>query len=85
MKHVTLCNSVILEKKAIYKWIESMEQPYRKQAEQAMFSCEFADRNTLVGSLKSALLRGFIWGSTEQGINYWENIYQGVYPVNPLF
>lgn len=85
MDNVILCNSVIVEKKAIYKWIEEMPQPYKTQAERSLFSCELADRNTLVGSLKSALLRGFIWGSTEQGIKYWENIYQGVYPVNPLF
>ena len=52
-------------------------------AEQAKFNSrhypyEFSGK--IVTSLKSALLHGFIWGCTEQGCNYWTEIFKGNYP-----
>jgi hypothetical protein len=71
--------------KPIYQWIEEMEQPYKAQAVKAISLHPYNSRLTIVKSLPSAILQGFVWGATEQGISYWENIYQGKYPITPLF
>lgn len=72
-------------KKPIWVWIDEMDQPYRQEALTGINLFPLNTRHKPVDSLKSALLQGFIWGCTAQGIKYWNDVYQNYKYQNLLF
>jgi len=70
--------------KTIHEWIQLLPEPYKTQANIALMNVPYAESNTLVKNLNSALLQGFIWAASEQGLEYWSNFYHNK-PKTTLF
>lgn len=64
--------------KRIYQWIEKLPEPERSEASNNMTRFPLCDRNELTNSLKSALLKSFIWGRGIGTIEYWAVIYNSL-------
>lgn len=63
--------------KTIKKWLETLPEEQRKEAEFNMVNDALSDENKLVPNLKSALLQSFVWGAGYGSIKYWSDIYHG--------
>lgn len=61
-------------KKTMRKWYSELPEPYKSEAIRS-HTDYFGKKTKHAESLLLALLNGFEWGETEQGYEYWENIY----------
>lgn len=65
--------------KPIYLWIAELPEPKISEAESNMYRFPMLDRNDLCDSLKSALLKSFVWGMGFGTISYWNDVYNENY------
>lgn len=58
--------------KTIKEWFDTLEEPYKTQA------IHYAEgkENIPVDSLTSAIFYGFNWEMTEEGVEYWKDVYE---------
>lgn len=66
--------------KNIIQWLDELPYQISEQAKRNCRLIPYKNGGTKVESLKSALLHGFIWGCTDEGVNYWTEVFKGNYP-----
>lgn len=66
--------------KNIVQWLDELPNDISEKAKRNCRLVPYKNGGTKVGSIKSALLHGFIWGSTDEGVNYWVDVFKGNYP-----
>jgi len=62
--------------KTIQQWISEANEPIKSQAEWNIFKFPYANCLDKVSSFRSAILQGFIWGETPEGITYWNDVFR---------
>lgn len=67
----------IYQMKTILQWMQELPESQRKQALHNMTLYPYMPHSTEVDSLKSALLRAFVWGRGNGTAQYWSDVYNG--------
>lgn len=62
--------------KTIEQWFKELPEPYRSQALENTLNLNQCGEKILKSpapNIKDALMCGFIWRDTQQGVDYWRN------------
>lgn len=64
--------------KTIRQWFEELPEPYREKAirnmEEQVLTHKHIYPDNKVYDQETALYSGFVWSSTEEGIEYWSDV-----------
>lgn len=64
-----------MESKTILQWLNELKEPVRSEAIENCKNCKPHTGATKEDNIEDALIGGFFWDNTTQGVQYWDNIY----------